>query len=95
MKIDFLKKLCCPFDKHDLNIQVFQQHGDEIKEGILTCSECKRYYPIVYGIPIMSPDEYRETALELPILERWGIQENLEAVSFRLLPDAMPNENKN
>lgn len=90
MKIDFLKKLCCPFDKHDLDIQVFQQQENEIKEGILTCSVCKRYYPIVYGIPIMSPDEYRETALELPILERWGLQENLEAVSFRLLPDAMP-----
>lgn len=95
MKIDFLKKLCCPFDKHDLNIQVFQQQEDEIKEGILTCFECKRYYPIVYGIPIMSPDEYRETTLELPILQRWGIQENLEAAAFRILPDNNPKAIKN
>ena len=89
MKIDFLNKLCCPFDKHDLTIQVFQQQSDEIKEGILTCSSCKRYFPIVYGIPIMSPDEYREKSLELPILERWGIKESLESASFRMLPETV------
>jgi len=84
MKTDFLKKLCCPFDKADLAIQVFQLQDDEIREGILTCTCCKRYFPIVQGIPVMSPDEYREKSLELPILERWGIHESLEVKSFSL-----------
>ena len=92
MKIDFLKKLCCPFDKADLSLQVFQLQEDEIKEGILTCTLCKRYFPIIQGIPIMSPDEYREKSLELPILERWGIQESLESKSFSLLPENADRE---
>ena len=67
-----MKKLCCPFDKHDLELQVFLKNGSgDILEGLLTCSACRRYYPIVYGIPIMTPDEYREKALEEPIIRRW------------------------
>jgi uncharacterized protein len=72
MKISFLEKLVCPFDKQDLLVKIIKQDTDHINEGILTCSSCKRYYPIVYGIPIMSPDEYRQIELEMPILERWG-----------------------
>ncbi|SFG35280.1 Trm112 family protein [Pontibacter chinhatensis] len=74
MKLSFLEKLCCPVDKHELKSQVFAQHENgDILEGLLTCPSCKRYYPIVYGIPIMTPDEYREKALEAPILEKWGL----------------------
>ena len=72
MNRSFLLKLACPFDKHDLNIRIITQDQEEILEGILTCTECQRYYPIVHGIPIMSPDEYREASLETPLLEKWG-----------------------
>ena len=72
MKQSFLDKLACPFDKHDLQIKIHKREEGEILEGILTCQHCKRYYPIVHGIPIMSPDEYREINLEIPILEKWG-----------------------
>jgi uncharacterized protein YbaR (Trm112 family) len=72
MKQSFLNKLACPFDKQDLSIKIYKQDQDEILEGILTCNHCKRYYPILYGIPIMSPDEYREISLEAPLLEKWG-----------------------
>jgi uncharacterized protein YbaR (Trm112 family) len=72
MKRSFFEKLCCPFDKKDLQLQVFSKElDDNIKEGLLTCSTCKRYFPIVYGIPIMTPDEFREKALEEPIMARW------------------------
>jgi len=74
MKAAFLKKLACPFDKHDLRIRVFKQEENEILEGLLTCEQCQRYYPIVQGIPIMSPDEYREYKLEQPLLEKWGVE---------------------
>ncbi|MBF8964180.1 hypothetical protein I0P70_13070 [Pontibacter sp. FD36] len=74
MRLSFLDKLCCPVDKHELTLQIFaQQENGDITEGLLTCPTCKRYYPIVYGLPIMTPDEYREKALEEPILKKWGL----------------------
>ena len=72
MRLNFLSKLACPFDKHDLSIKIFNQEQEEIIEGILTCQHCRRYYPIVQGIPIMSPDEYRQIELEVPLLKKWG-----------------------
>lgn len=74
MRSDFFDKLCCPFDKADLNLKVFEEEGEEIREGLMTCTECGRYFPVIYGIPIMSPDEYRQHELEAPILKRWGLQ---------------------
>lgn len=67
-----LNKLCCPFDKGDLTLDIVTQDIDEnIIEGILSCKECKRIYPIIKGIPIMNPDEYREFDMEKPMLEKW------------------------
>jgi len=73
MKKSLIEKLCCPFDKTDLTLQIVTQdiNNDVVVEGVLTCDHCRRYYPIIYGIPIMNPDEYREKHLELPILDRW------------------------
>ena len=74
MRDSLLNKLCCPQDKNDLHLQVFVKGEDgAVQEGLLTCSHCDRYYPIVYGIPIMTPDEYRERALEGPLLKKWGL----------------------
>ncbi len=75
MTDSLLKKLCCPLDKQDLNLKIFVKKEDgRVLEGVLTCPQCGRYYPIVYGIPIMTPDEYRELALEEPILKKWGLK---------------------
>ncbi|MDX1327456.1 MAG: Trm112 family protein, partial [Arenibacter sp.] len=64
--------LCCPFDKADLNLRVVTKDEEEnILEGILSCASCNRVYPIITGIPIMSPDEYRDFELERPMLEKW------------------------
>lgn len=97
MKQSFVNKLCCPFDKENLELKVFAKDTDEnIIEGMLTCAHCKRYYPIAYGIPIMTPDEYRERSLETPLLERW--QHGLgytHTEGFKLLPvPAEQNEPK-
>lgn len=75
MTESFAEKLCCPIDKHDLNIRVFVKHENgEIIEALLTCPECSRYYPVIYGIPIMTPDEYRDKSIEAPTLKKWGLQ---------------------
>ena len=80
-----LSKLCCPFDKKDLDLQIVTQDSDHnILEGLLTCTECKRYYPIVKGIPIMNPDEYREAKFELPLMTNWKQLNGKKTDNFRL-----------
>lgn len=75
MTESFAEKLCCPIDKHELNMRVFVKHENgEIIEALLTCPECDRYYPVIYGIPIMTPDEYRDKSIEAPTLKKWGLQ---------------------
>lgn len=72
MRLQTINKLCCPFDKSDLHLNIVTRDTqDDVLEGILTCPECKRIYPIVSGIPIMNPDEYRDFKLEQPLLEKW------------------------
>ena len=82
MKSSFLNKLCCPIDKHDLDVLIFMQdESQDIREGLLTCPQCKRYYPIIYGIPIMTPDEFREKSLEEPLLKKWGVLEEVNKLA--------------
>jgi len=72
MHLKTFEKLCCPFDKSDLELQIITRDtSDNIIEGMLTCSQCQRYYPVISGIPIMSPDEYREKELEAPVTAKW------------------------
>lgn len=41
----------------------------EIETGILFCSECMRWYPIIETIPQMLPDEYRDEKAEIQFLK--------------------------
>lgn len=88
MKLEtILNKLCCPFDKNDLQLTVITQDEERnILEGILKCTDCRRVYPIVSGIPIMTPDNYRETSLEQPLFEKWSqYLGNNNVEEFRLI----------
>lgn len=79
MKLKTIDKLCCPFDKGDLQLQVLVKDIEHnVLEGMLTCKTCQRKYPIVYGVPIMAPDEYRQPALERPVIQRWQLEHHLE-----------------
>lgn len=71
MRQKTIEKMCCPADGHDLVLTIFTAQNDEVTEGVLICKKCGRYYPIIAGIPIMSPDDYREKKFELPFLEKW------------------------
>ena len=85
MRVKTIKKLCCPFDKQDLKLQTFAKDIEEnVIEGILECTTCQRKYPIIYGVPIMAPDEYRQIKLEEPVLERWKLEYGVEDI--KLLP---------
>ncbi len=74
MQKESLNKLCCPMDKSELKIEIFKEEAGEVLEGLMTCPECRRYYPIIYSIPIMTPDDYRQKELEAPVLKRWGLE---------------------
>ena len=41
----------------------------EIESGILFCSTCNRWYPIIETIPQMLPDEYRNEEKEVEFLK--------------------------
>lgn len=62
MKRDLMDILCCPLDKHELDLSVTEEDGDEILEGELTCAECGEVYPIEVGIPNLLPPDMRDEA---------------------------------
>ena len=86
MKTSTINKLCCPFDKNDLKLtEVAKDVEGKIKEGFISCKKCKRIYPIIKGIPIMNPDEYRELKLEVPLIDKWSKQNGKTIENFRLV----------
>lgn len=72
MRLQTFQKLCCPLDKSGLRLQIITQGPDQqVLEGMLTCEHCQRKYPVIHGVPVMSPDEYRDFGLEQPVIDRW------------------------
>jgi len=62
MDEDLMDILCCPLDKHELELTVEEREGEEIVAGELTCTECGEVYPIEDGIPNLLPPDMRENA---------------------------------
>ena len=64
--------LACPIDKHyPLELLEFDVRGDVIVDGVLLCTDCGRYYPIIDEIPVMLPDDLRNKNEDLQFLKRW------------------------
>ncbi len=74
MQRKLLDILACPMDKHyplellELNVR----EPDVVVDGVLLCSECGRYYPVIDEIPVMLPDNLRNRKEDLGFLEKWG-----------------------
>ena len=58
-------------DLEDKNDKLTLSDNIIIKEGILFCCECSRFFPIIDEIPIMLPDELREKEKDLQFLRTW------------------------
>jgi len=54
--------LCCPMDKHDLELEDAVRDDGEIVDGALVCTECGETYPIEDGIPNLLPPDMRDEA---------------------------------
>jgi len=74
MKKSMLDILACPIDKH-YPLELFEVVSEDqiVREGVLYCTKCSRYYPIIDEIPIMLPDELREAQKEkeFEFLRKW------------------------
>jgi uncharacterized protein YbaR (Trm112 family) len=42
-----------------------------VKDGVLFCTRCSRFFPIIDEIPILLPDELREREKDLQFLLKW------------------------
>jgi uncharacterized protein YbaR (Trm112 family) len=72
MKRKLLDILACPIDKHyPLELMEFRTEGEIILDGVLLCTECKRYFPIIDEIPVMLPDDLRSKNEDIGFLNRW------------------------
>jgi uncharacterized protein YbaR (Trm112 family) len=71
MKRKLMDILACPIDKfYPLQLHVFEEK-EEITSGIIICSKCNRWYPIIDEIPHMLPDDLREKNEDLSFLHKW------------------------
>ena len=78
MRRSLLDILACPIDK-SYPLELFEIDITEdrtinetvIKEGVLFCSQCSRFYPIIEEIPVMLPDELREKEKDMEFLQKW------------------------
>jgi len=57
--MELMEILVCPTCRGNLDLSITKQEGDEIVEGVLTCTECGETYPIVNTIPNMLPPSLR------------------------------------
>lgn len=92
MTRSLLEKLCCPMDKHELDVDIITETEEgEIVEALMNCPRCHRYFPVVYGIPVLIPDEYRDKSLEAPMLKKWGVKLEEKAEKAFFLPKEKEN----
>ena len=84
MKKSMLDILACPIDKQyplelfEINIKKDYDNNNNnntnivIIEGVLFCTKCYRFYPIIDEIPVMLPDELRDKQKDIDFLRQWS-----------------------
>jgi len=60
MKESLLDILCCPLDKHDLELEDAEYDDEKSSPGPSSVPECGEEYPIEDGIPNLLPPDMRE-----------------------------------
>ena len=71
MKKKLLVILACPMCKnHPLELLEIKSKDEEVQEGVIYCTSCKRHFLIIEEIPIMLPDELRNKKQEEEFLTK-------------------------
>ncbi|MDE1769697.1 MAG: Trm112 family protein [Thaumarchaeota archaeon] len=72
MNRKLMEILACPIDKYfPLELLEFTTKEEIVSEGVIFCSKCSRYYPIIEEIPIMLPDELRDKNQDIEFLNKY------------------------
>lgn len=72
MNKKLMEILACPIDKHfPLELVELASKEEVVSEGMIFCSKCSRYYPIIEEIPIMLPDELRDKNQDIEFLTKY------------------------
>ncbi|MFX0093590.1 MAG: Trm112 family protein [Candidatus Hodarchaeota archaeon] len=81
MHLDLVDILACPVCKnHPLILYKFEMvpipesSEEEVQEGLLNCTACKRYFPIRYTIPQLLPDYLRKEKKDKAFLQKYRDQ---------------------
>jgi 2-polyprenyl-3-methyl-5-hydroxy-6-metoxy-1,4-benzoquinol methylase len=54
-----MKYLVCPQCREALELRIFNKAGDNIEEGIISCSRCQLWFPIIQSVPrILHPKRF-------------------------------------
>jgi len=70
MNKKMMDMLVCPIDKHyPLEIFEVKSKEESVEEGVLYCTQCSRFYPIIEEIPILLPDELRDKKQDMDFLK--------------------------
>ena len=78
--------LACPIDKtHPLELHEIKEKDNVVSEGVLVCTKCSRFYPIIEEIPIMLPDDLRDKKQEIEFLKN-----NKEQLPEKIISNANP-----
>ena len=72
MNKKMIEILACPIDKH-FPLELFELVSKEevVTEGVIFCTKCSRFYPIIDEIPDMLPDELREKNKHIEFLKKY------------------------
>ncbi len=72
MNKTMMEILACPIDKtYPLELHEINEKENIVSEGVLVCTKCSRFFPIIEEIPIMLPDELRDKKLEMDFLKKY------------------------
>jgi ubiquinone/menaquinone biosynthesis C-methylase UbiE/uncharacterized protein YbaR (Trm112 family) len=89
LKINILDKLCCPSCKNNLIAEPFSAESLEteniIINGILLCSHCKKWFPVISYVPVM-------LNFKTSVHERFAKEysDNLKLYPDYAIPDGQP-----
>lgn len=86
MNKNMMDILACPIDKyHPLELNVIKEKNNVVSEGVIVCTKCSRFYPIIEEIPIMLPDELRDKKLEMNFLKKYK-----EELPEKIIKEGLP-----